>query len=351
MDYMKAVVFHGNDDLRFESVPRPQIINPGDALVRVTTSTICGSDIHIKHHGETMGVKPGNIIGHEFVGIVEQVGGQVSNFKTGDRVAVACVFSCGECFYCQKGIHSQCPQGSVFGGSGKLDNRGAHAEYVRVPFASRVMHKIPDTLSDEDVLFVGDILSTGYYGAERGEIKAGDTVVVIGSGPVGMCAMISARLFGAEQIIAVDLDNHRLGIALNQGIADKAINPQSEEPLKVIKDLTDNRGADVVIEAVGSKTSFEAAFRYIRPGGTVSLLGVYTMGVDFPINQHWRRNLSVKMGLVEVTHMNLLIELIKDGQINTNFLISHVLPFTEIMKGYELFENRVDNALKVVLKG
>lgn len=350
MNYMKAVVFHGNDDLRFESVPRPQLINAGDALVRVTTTTICGSDIHIKHHGEALRVKSGNTIGHEFVGIVEQVGDQVSNFIPGERVAVACVFSCGECFYCRKGFPSQCQQGSVFGGGGKLDNRGAHAEYVRVPFAAKTMQKIPAGLSDEDVLFVGDILSTGYYGAERGEVKAGDTVVVIGSGPVGMCAMISARLFGAQQIIAVDLDNHRLGVALEQGIADKGINPQSDNPLEVIKELTEGRGADVVIEAVGSKTSFEAAFSYIRPGGTVSLLGVYTMGVDFPINQYWRKNLAVKMGLVEVTHMNSLIELIKDRRINTNFLITHVLPFAEIMKGYEIFENRGDNALKVVLK-
>jgi len=350
MDYMKAVVFHGNGDLRFESVPRPQIINSTDALVRVTTSTICGSDIHIKHHGEAMRIKSGNIIGHEFVGIVEQVGDQVGSFTPGERVAVACAFSCGECFYCRKGFPSQCRQGSVFGGSGKLDNRGAHAEYVRVPFAAKTMQKIPKSLTDEDVLFVGDILSTGYYGAERGEVKAGDTVVVIGSGPVGMCAMISARLFGAEQIIAVDLDNHRLGVALEQGIADNVVNPHLEDPLKIIKDLTEGRGADVVIEAVGSKSSFEAAFNYIRPGGTVSLLGVYTMGVDFPINQYWRKNLAVKMGLVEVTHMNLLIELIKDGRINTNFLISHVLPFAEIMKGYEIFENRMDFALKVVLK-
>lgn len=221
---------------------------------------------------------------------------------------------------------------------------------MRVPFATKTMQRIPDTLSDEDVLFVGDILSTGYYGAERGEVKAGDTVVVIGSGPVGMCSMISARLFGAEQIIAVDLDNHRLGVALEQGIADNVINPSLEDPLKIIKELTVGRGADVVIEAVGSKKSFEAAFTYIRPGGTVSLLGVYTMGVDFPIHQYWRKNLSVKMGLVEVTHMNLLLELIKDGRINTNFLISHVLPFAEIMKGYDIFENRVDDALKVVLK-
>ena len=351
MDYMKAVVFHGNDDLRFEPVPRPRLINAGDALVRVTASTICGSDIHIKHHGERMGVKPGNIIGHEFVGIVEEVGEEAGGFTPGERVAVACAFSCGECFYCQRGFHSQCPRGSVFGGSGKLDNRGAHAEYVRVPFAAKIMERIPASLSDEDVLFVGDILSTGYYGAERGEVKAGDTVVVIGSGPVGMCAMISARLFGAERIIAVDLDNHRLGVALQQGIADKAVNPQTDNPLATIKELTNGRGADVVIEAVGSKTSFEAAFSYIRPGGTVSLLGVYTMGVDFPINQYWRRNLAVKMGLVEVTHMNLLIELIKEGCINTNFLITHVLPFSEIMKGYEIFENRLDNALKVVLKG
>ncbi|MDR1159015.1 MAG: alcohol dehydrogenase catalytic domain-containing protein, partial [Syntrophomonadaceae bacterium] len=302
---MKAVVFRANKDIRLEEVRESKIERMDDALVRVTTSTICGSDIHIKNHGETMGILPGTVIGHEFVGIVEEVGESVNGFAKGDRVAVSCIFNCGQCFYCKKGNISMCTSGTVFGGRAVTSEipHGCQTELVRIPYASQIMHKIPSHLSDDDVLFVGDILSTGFFGAERGEIKLGDTVVIIGAGPVGVCAAIGARLLGAAQIIMLDMEAYRLQIAKEQNLADIVVNIKSEDTLQVILDSTGGRGADVVIEAVGSSQSFQDAFNYIRAGGTVSLLGVYTAETTFAINKHWRKNLNVKMGLVEVKNM------------------------------------------------
>ncbi len=348
---MKAVVFHGNGDLRLEDVPKSKIQRQDDALVRVTTSTICGSDIHIKNHGTEMGVLPGTIIGHEFVGVIEEVGESIIGYSPGDRVAVSCVFNCGQCFYCQKGIYSQCLHGAVFGGrcADGLPH-GCQSELVRVPFAPRIMQKIPNGLTDEDVLFVGDILSTGYFGAEQGEIKLGDTVVIIGTGPVGMCTAIGARLFGAAQIIMLDSDANRLQVAQAKGLADGTINIQTDNPLSIILDATAGRGADVVIDAVGSRQSFEDSFNYVRPGGTVSLLGVYTAESNFAINKYWRKNLTIRMGLVEVKNMGALINLIEIGKIDTHFLITHTFNFDQVMEAYRLFENRLDNVLKVVLK-
>lgn len=350
---MKAVVFHGNNDIRLEEVRPSKIERMDDALVRVTTSTICGSDIHIKNHGEAMGILPGTIIGHEFVGVIEEVGESVMGFSRGDRVAVSCIFNCGQCFYCKKGNLSMCNNGTVFGGRAVTAEipHGCQTELVRIPYASQIIHKIPDHLSDEDVLFVGDILSTGFYGAERGEVKLGDTVVIVGAGPVGMCAAIGARLLGAAQIIMIDTETYRLQVAMDQKLADRTININTQnQPLAMILDLTDGRGADVVIEAVGSSQSFQDAFSYVRAGGTVSLLGVYTNEAIFAINKYWRQNLNVKMGLVEVKNMGALLNLIATGKIDTRFLISHTFNFDQVMEAYNVMENRLDNVLKVALK-
>lgn len=346
---MKAVVFHGNEDIRYEDVPEPTICHPRDALVRVTTAAICASDIHMRHHGDEMRVMRGTVLGHEFVGIIEEVGEGISNFLPGDRVAASCIFYCGECFYCQQGLISQCSNGASFGGMGDGSNNGAHAERVRVPYADSTMYKIPNTLSDEDVLFVGDILSTGFFGAERGGVKEGDTVVVFGAGPVGMCAMIAARIYGAAQVIAVNRNPHRKKVILEQKLADNIVNPLIEKPTRAIKELTQGRGADVIIDAVGGN-SFSTVFDLVRRGGTVSLIGVYNEEVQFPIFKYWWRNLTVKMGLVETHHIPWLIDLIKKDQINTNFLITHLLPLNDIIKGYEIAEDRSYNALKVVIK-
>lgn len=349
---MRAVVFHGNNDIRIDEVQKSRIDRMDDALVRVTTSTICGSDIHIKNHGETMGVLPGTIIGHEFVGEVVEVGESVMGFARGDRVAVSCIFNCGQCFYCRKGNISMCQEGTVFGGRAVTAEipHGCQTELVRIPHASQIMHKIPGHLSDEDVLFVGDILSTGFYGAERGEVRLGDTVVIVGAGPVGMCAAIGAKILGAAQIIMIDAESYRLQVAVDQKLADVTINVMTDNSLKIIQDLTGGHGADVVIEAVGTPQSFQDAFSYVRAGGTVSLLGVYTNEVVFAINKYWRKNLNVKMGLVEVKNMGSLINLISTGKINTRFLITHTFNFDQVMEAYEVMEKRLDNVLKIALK-
>lgn len=349
---MKAVVFHSNNDIRFEEVGNSNIQRMDDALVRVTTSSICGSDIHIKNHGEAMGVKPGTIIGHEFVGVVEEVGDLLIGFSPGDRVAVSCIFNCGQCFYCQKGNISMCNNGTVFGGRSITEEipHGCQAELVRIPYASHVMHKIPNNLSDEDVLFVGDILSTGFYGAQRGEVNLGDTVVIVGAGPVGMCAAIGARLLGAAQIIMLDAEEYRLQVAVDKKLADVIINIEKNEAAPIILQLTHGRGADVVIEAVGSNKSFQDALSYARAGGNVSLLGVYTTEAVLALNKYWRQNLTIKMGLVEVKNMGALINLIAAGIVDTRFLITHTIGFEQVMDAYKVMENRLDNVLKIALK-
>lgn len=347
---MKAVVFHDNYDIRFETVSDPQILHPGDALVQVSAASICGSDIHIKRRGREMQVTPGTILGHEFVGVVAEAGAGVAGFSPGDRVAVSCIFSCGQCYYCRKGLASQCPQGACFGAMGDGTNHGAHAAYIRIPYAARTMRKIPETLSDEEMLFVGDILSTGLFGVDQGGVTEGDAVVVFGAGPVGMCAMMAARLRGASKVIAVEKNPARIAVITKHRLADEIIFAGEEKPAKIIRALTEGRGADVVIDAVGGGSTFGAIFASVRPGGVVSLLGVYNDAVQFHIYRYWWKNITVKMGLVETGKMDSLIEWIRDGKLNALFMITHVLPFPEIMKGYEVMEKQNEGVLKVAIK-
>lgn len=344
-EMMKAVVYHGPGEISLDDIPVPHLINADDALVRVTTSTICGTDIHIRQGG-IPSVKPGRVIGHEFVGEVIETGSAVTVAKTGDKVAVSCITQCGECFYCRRQMYSQCTTGSwIFG---HLIN-GCQAEYVRVPHANMGMYQIPEGLTEEDVLFVGDILSTGYFGAENGNIKPGDTVAVMGSGPVGMCAMMCARLFGPARIIAVDMDQNRLEVAIGQGLADVAINPASENSIETIKALSSGRGADVVIEAVGVKGTYRLALDAVRPGGTISILGVYEQPQELPMNELWIKNIKISMGLVNANRIPELLSQIKEGKLRTNFLITHRSPLNDVMKGYDVFGNKKDNCLKWVI--
>ena len=347
---MKAVVFHGNEDIRLETVPDPVMMHPADALVRVTTSSICSTDIHIKHHGMQMQVKPGTILGHEFVGVVEETKKGNGQFNRGDRVAVSCTYSCGNCYYCRAQLASQCPAGACFGAMGDGTNHGAHARIIRVPHALRIMHRIPDELSDEDVLFVGDILSTGLFGVELGDVKKGDAVIVCGAGPVGLCAMLIARLYGASKIIALEMNKHRADMIFRLGLADHVIHPSDEKPSKIVKDLTYGRGADVVIDATGDHESFDSIFNFVRPGGRVALIGVYNDPVRFSIYKYWWKNLTIRTGLVETGKMDLLMEWIRQGRINTRFLISQTLSFDDIMNGYDMMDNKSPQTLKVVVK-
>ena len=293
-------------------------------------------------------VEPGRIIGHEFCGIVEEVGSGVSNFKKGDRVAVSCVTQCMQCYYCRRGLYSQCTNGSwIFGYM--ID--GCQADYVRVPYADSGLHPIPDELTDEDVLFVGDILSTGFFGAERGDIKPGDTVAVFGSGPVGMCVMATARLWGPARIVAVDIDESRLDFVKKEGWADYGLNPNKVDVVQALQDMTEGRGADVTFEANGFAPTFQGAINSVRPGGTVSLIGVFETPQELPMNKLWIKNITIKMGLVNANRISELIDLIKEGKINMKPLITHTLPMSKVAEGYDIFEERRDNAIKVVLKG
>lgn len=344
---MKAFVYHGPNQMSLDEVPNPTILKPTDVIVKVTTSTICGTDKHIRHGGMPE-VEPGRVIGHEFCGEVVETGAGVSKFKVGDRVAVSCVTQCMECYYCKRGEYSHCEDGSwIFGY--KID--GCQADYVRVPYADTGMYLIPDGLTDEDVLFVGDILSTGYFGAENGNIQSGDTVAVFGSGPVGMCAMATARLWGPARIVAVDIDQSRLDFAIKQGWADYGLNPNNVDVTQALKDMTNGRGADVTIEANGFEPTFKAAIDGVKAGGTVSLIGVFEKPQILDMKNLWIKNITIKMGLVNANHISGLIDLIKEGKLNMKPLITHTLPLSKVAEGYDIFEQRRDNAIKVVLKG
>lgn len=346
MSTMKAFVYHGPEKMSLDIVPKPKTQKPTDAIVKVTTSTICGTDKHIRHGGLPE-VEPGRIIGHEFCGIVEEVGPAVTRFKPGDRVAVSCVTQCMECYYCRRGMYSQCVDGSwIFGYM--ID--GCQADYVRVPYADSGMHLIPEELEDEDVLFVGDILSTGYFGAENGKIQPGDTVAVFGSGPVGMCAMATARLFGPATIVAVDIDDSRLEFAKKNGWADVGLNPNKVDVPQALRDMTEGRGADVTIEANGFEPTFKGAINSVRPGGTVSIIGVFEKPQIVEMNKLWIKNITIAMGLVNANRIPELINLIKAGKINMRPLITHTLPLSQVAEAYDIFEERRDGAIKVVLK-
>jgi alcohol dehydrogenase len=346
--FVKALVYHGPEKISLDDVPEPKLIHTDDAIVKVTTSTICGTDIHIWHGGMPE-VEPGRIIGHEFVGEVVEVGSGVRNVKVGDRGAVSCVSQCGECYYCVRGVYSHCTTGSwIFGYM--ID--GCQAEYVRVPHANMGIFPIPDGLTEEDVLFVGDILSTGYFGAENAKIEPGDTVAVMGCGPVGMMAMTTARLWGPAEIIAVDINQSRLDFAVKQGIADIGINPLNVPSVaEAIKERTSGRGADATIEANGAKPTYELALECVRAGGHVSLIGVFEKPQELAMNKLWIKNINISMGLVNANRIPELIKLIQKGKINTNFLITHRAPLADILKGYDIFGGKKDNCLKWVVTG
>ena len=343
---MKAIVYHGPGKISLDDVPVPQLIESDDIIVKVTTSTICGTDIHIQHGG-LPAVQPGTILGHEFCGEVVEAGPSVTNVKVGDKCAISCVTSCGHCFFCRKGEYSHCTTGSwIFG---YLIN-GCQAEYVRVPHANMGVYVIPEGLEDEDVLFVGDILSTGYFGAEKAEIKPGDVVAVFGSGPVGMCAMATARLWGPALIIAVDLDDFRLETALKNGVADVALNPSKCNVKEEILKLTEGRGADSTIEAVGVKPTYEMAIDCVRNAGVVSLIGVFEKPQELKMNELWIRNIKLHMGLVKTDCIPALIRLIQNKKIDMRFLQTHKAPLGDIMQGYDIFGGKKDNCIKWIVK-
>lgn len=344
-DFMKGFVWHNNKTASLDKRPVPKIKDKRDAIVKVTMSSICTSDLHIIR-GFVPKAVPETILGHEFVGEIVDVGSDIKNLKKGDRVSANCETFCGQCYFCKRGFINNCLYGGWEIGC-TID--GCQAEYVRVPFADTGLTKLPDNISYENALFVGDILSSGYWGAELCEIQKGDIVAVIGAGPVGLCSMMSAKLLGAEKIIAIDVDDTRLEIAKNQNLADVVINPLNSDVEKEVKDLTERRGADSVIEAAGGKDTFQTAWKIVRANAIVALVAMYEENQTLPLPDMYGKNLTFKTGGVDAVNCSKLVDLISEKKINTDFLITHKFSLDNIQQAYKLFENKSDNCLKIAI--
>lgn len=345
---LKALIWKSKELKQVELVDKatPQIIDNRDAIVKVKFSSICTSDIHIKN-GYVPFAKESVVLGHEFVGEIVELGSSISDLKIGDRVSANCETFCGECFFCQRGFINNCENGGWHLGC-KID--GAHAEYVRVPFADCGLTKIPDNLTYENALFVGDILSSGYFGAELCEIKTGDVIAIIGAGPVGLCAMQCAKLLGAKTVIAIDVNQQRLNLAKKLNFADYVFNPDEYDVEKEIKALTNSRGADCVIECAGGENTFEMAWKIARANAIVALIGMYEKSQVLPLPSMYGKNLIFKTGGVDAIHCKMLLDLISQNKLNTDFLITQTINFKDILNGYNLFEFKENPCLKIAIK-
>ncbi len=342
---MKALVYKQKGIIELCEKPLPEIQNENDAIVKVTLSTICTSDLHIMH-GAVPLAKEGVTLGHEFVGVVTDLGKNVKNLKVGDRVSANCITFCGECRFCKRGFINNCIKGGWEIGC-KI--YGCQAEYVRVPFAQTGLTKLPDNVSDENALFVGDILSSGYFGAELCNIKQNDIIAVIGAGPVGLCSMMCSRLLGASRVIAIDIDNTRLDIAVKNKLADYTINPAHQDLQNIIEEITGGDGADGVIEAAGGENTFELAWKIARPNSVVALVAMYEKAQKLPLPDMYGKNLIFKTGGVDATHCEELVKYISEGKISTDILISKKMAFDDILKAYKMFEEKTDNCLKIAI--
>jgi threonine dehydrogenase-like Zn-dependent dehydrogenase len=388
---MRALCWFGKHDVRVLDVPEPKILNPRDAIIRVTTTAICGSDLHL-YNGFIPTLEKGDILGHEFMGEVVEVGSEVTNLEIGDRVVVPFTIACGKCFFCERQLWSACDNSNPnarmanllygFSGSGLFGYShmmggyaGGQAEYVRVPFADVGPLKVPDHLSDEQVLFLSDIFPTGYMAAENCQIQKGDTVAVWGCGPVGQFAIKSAYLLGADRVIAIDNNLDRLTMAASEGKA-HTINFDEEDVFDKLKEMTGGLGPDSCIDAVGLEAhgntidalydrvktalylatdrahALRQAIHACRKGGTVSVPGVYGGFLDkFPFGAAFAKGLTFKMGQTHVhRYLRQLLKRIEDGEIDPSFVITHRLSLNDARWGYETFKNKEDDCMKIVMK-
>jgi alcohol dehydrogenase len=346
---MKALVYHGPGQRSWDSVPDPQIVNPTDVIARIDTTTICGTDLHILK-GDVPETTPGTILGHEAVGTIEEVGSAVTTVKAGDRVLMSCISSCGRCRFCKEGRYGQCIGGGgwIFGHT--ID--GVQAEYARVPFADNSVYKVPEELSDEQVLFLADILPTAYeVGVLNGHVSPGDVVAIVGAGPIGLAAILTAQLFTPGHIVAIDLADSRLESARTFG-ADVVVNNGEQDAVKAIMDLTDGLGADVAFEAVGVPATFELAADLIRPGGRVANIGVHGHSAELHLEKLWIRDVTITTGLVDTFSIPQLMRLIASGRLDPTVFATHHFALDEAETAYDTFGDAAHtNALKVVLEG
>lgn len=347
---MRAVVYHGPGRKAWEEVPDPTLQDDTDAIVRVDAVTICGTDLHILK-GDVPAVTDGRILGHEAVGTVTEVGQAVTELRVGDRILIPAITSCGKCSYCKRNMPSHC---QTVGGIGWIFGHlvdGTQAEYVRVPYAETSVHKVPEGLTDEDVLFLADALPTGFeVGILNGRTKPGDSVAVIGAGPVGLGAIMTAGLCGAGQVIAVDLDRNRLDKALELGATHK-VDASAPDLVAQIKALTpDGLGVDVAIEAVGVPETFRTCIDIVRPGGTIANVGVHGAPVELPIQDLWIANVAITTGLVDCRTVPNLMNMVRNRRLRARAMATHHFPLSAIEEAYEVFDAAARNrVIKVVL--
>src|SRR5450432_1106600 len=343
---MKALVYHGPGKRSLEDKPIPTISDINDAIVRITKTTICGTDLHIMK-GDVPEVTDGRILGHEGVGIIESVGSSVSNFRVGDRVLISCITSCGKCDYCRKGMYSHCVNGGWILGH-LID--GTQAEYVRIPYADTSLHHIPAGADEEALVMLSDILPTGFEcGVLNGKVQPGNTVAIVGSGPIGLAALLTAKFYSPAEIIMIDPDDNRLETAKKFG-ATQTINNSKENAVERVKVLTGGIGVDTAIEAVGIPATFELCQSLVAPGGVIANIGVHGKSTELHLEKLWSHNITITTRLVDTVTTPMLLKTIQSKKLDSKLLITHRFKLGDIIKAYDVFEHAAkERALKVIL--
>ncbi len=343
---MKALVYHGPGKKAWEEKPKPTINKSTDAIIKILKTTICGTDLHIMK-GDVPEVTDGRIIGHEGVGIVEETGASVSNFKKGDHVIISCITSCGKCEYCKKAMYSHCVDGGWILGH-LID--GTQAEYVRIPYADNSLYPIPAGADEEALVMLSDILPTGYEcGVLNGQVKPGDVVAIVGAGPIGMATLLTAQFYSPSEIIMIDMDDNRLALAMTFG-ATKTINSAEVNAADEVMKLTNGKGVDVAIEAVGVPATFELCEKIIAAGGHIANIGVHGKSVSLHLEDLWSKNVTITTRLVDTSTTPLLFKTVQSGKLDPKNLITHHFKLDEIIEAYEVFGNAAkEKALKVIM--
>jgi alcohol dehydrogenase len=343
---MKALVYHGPGQKSLDDHPKPAIKDAGDAIIRVTHTTICGTDLHILK-GDVPTCQPGRVLGHEGVGIVEVVGTAVSTFKPGDHVLISCITACGRCDYCRRGMYSHCTTGGWILGNA-ID--GTQAEFVRIPHADTSLHPIPQGADEEALVMLSDILPTGFEcGVLNGKVQPGSSVAIVGSGPIGLAALLTAQFYAPAQIIMVDLDDNRLATAQRFG-ATHIVNSKAEDAVAAIMTVTDGRGVDTVIEAVGVPATFELCQDLVAPGGTIANVGVHGVKVDLHLEKLWSQNITITTRLVDTVTTPMLLKSVTAKKLDPLQLVTHRFTLDGILDAYETFSHAAETqALKVLI--
>jgi alcohol dehydrogenase len=343
---MKALVYHGVNAKSWEDKPNPAIQTPTDAIVRITKTTICGTDLHIMK-GDVPEVENGRILGHEGVGIIEDVGAAVTSFKKGDHVLISCISSCGKCDYCRRGMYSHCENGGWLLGH-LID--GTQAELVRIPFADTSLYHIPPGTEEEALVMLSDILPTGFEcGVLNGQVKPGDTVAIVGAGPIGLASLLTAQFYTPAQIIMIDPDDNRLAVSKKMG-ATHTINNRTENTIEQVKQLTGGKGADTVIEAVGIPETFELCEELVAPGGKLANIGVHGKSAEIHLEKLWAHNITITTRLVDTVTTPMLLKTVQSKKLDSTQLITHHFKLSDIINAYDTFQHAArEKALKVIL--